>query len=98
MTAHATPIDISTIPELARIAEEVEATKTARELKRGNKPIALIAPIEQTKKQQKRRKAKFDPEAFKATAGLLKGLIDAEQLKRDIAESRGLITRPPIKL
>lgn len=93
---HPTPIDISNMPELVRIAEDVETTKTPRELKRGNKPIALITPIEQTKKQ--RKKTTFDPEAFKATAGILKGLIDAEQLKKDIAESRGLMIRPPIKL
>src|SRR5260370_28574193 len=36
------PIDISNIPELARIAEEVEATKTPRELKRENKTVAVI--------------------------------------------------------
>ena len=38
------PIDISNIPELARIAEEVEATKTPRELKRENKTVAVIVP------------------------------------------------------
>jgi hypothetical protein len=95
---HPIPIDISNIPELVRIAEEVDATKTSRELKWENKPIALITPITQTKSQRKRGKTEFDPQAFKATAGILKGLIDAEQLKKDISESRGLITRPPIKL
>jgi len=98
MSRYITPIEISNIPELVRIAEEVEATKTPRELKRDNKPIALITPIGQRKPQRKRGKTTFDPEAFKATAGILKGLIDAEQLKKDIAESRGLITRSPIKL
>jgi hypothetical protein len=96
--SHPTPIDITNMPDLVRIAEEVEASKKPRELKRENKPIALITPIVQTKPQRKRGKTTFDPEAFKATAGILKGLIDAEQLKKDIYESRGLITRPPIKL
>src|SRR6266480_472557 len=39
---HPTPIDISNIPELVRIAEVVEATKTPRELKRQNKTVAVI--------------------------------------------------------
>jgi len=96
--SHLTPIDITHMPDLVRIAEEVQATKTPRELKRENKPIALITPIGETKQHRKRGKTPFDPDAFKATAGILKGLIDAEQLKKDIHESRGLMTRPPIKL
>jgi hypothetical protein len=39
---HPTPIDISNMPDLVRIAEEVEATKTPRELVRDNKPVALL--------------------------------------------------------
>lgn len=45
---HPTPIDISNIAELVRIAEEVEATKTPRELKRKNKTVAVIMPAEPT--------------------------------------------------
>ncbi len=95
---HPIPIDISNIPELVRIAEEVDATKTSRELKWENKPIALITPITQTKSQRKRGKTKADYEAFRSAAGGWKGLVDTEQLKKDIYESRKLSTRPPIRL
>ena len=96
---HPTSIDISNMPELVRIAEEVNVTKTPRELKRDNKPIALITPIDQTKPQRKKRgKTRADYEAFKAAAGGWKGLVDTEQLKKDIYESRKLSTRPTIKL
>jgi len=44
-----TPIDITNIPELVRIAEEVEATNKPRVLKRDNTPIAILTPV--TKKQ-----------------------------------------------
>jgi|SRR5436190_23394191 hypothetical protein len=44
MSRHLTPIDISNMPELVRIAEEVEATKTPRALKRDNKTVALLVP------------------------------------------------------
>ena len=41
------------------------------------------------------------PDATKArveTAGSWKGLVDAEQLKRDVYESREIVTRPDPKL
>ena len=39
-----TPIDISNMPELARIVEEVAATQQPRELKRDNKTVAVLSP------------------------------------------------------
>lgn len=39
-----TPIDITNMPKLVKIAEEVEATKTPRELKRDNKTVAVLMP------------------------------------------------------
>ena len=81
------------IPELARIVEEVETTKKPRELRRDNKTVAVITP---TKK--KRQKTRADYEAFKSAAGGWKDLVDTEQLKKDIYESRRISTRPPLDL
>jgi hypothetical protein len=39
------PIDISDMPDLLDLVEEVEATKKPRELRRDNKPVALLTPI-----------------------------------------------------
>ncbi len=39
-----TPIDISTMPKLARIVEEVAATQQPRELKRDNQTVAILSP------------------------------------------------------
>lgn len=61
-----TPIDISQFPELARIAEEVEATKKSRLLKRKNIPIAILTPVK--KKQSSQAKSKAIKEAL-ALAG-----------------------------
>ena len=47
-----TPIDISTMPELTRIVEEVAATKTPRELKRNNEIVAVLTPVKTEGKQQ----------------------------------------------
>ena len=49
---HPTPIDITTMPELARIVEEVEATKKPRELKRENKTVAVIMPARKAPAKQ----------------------------------------------
>lgn len=47
-----TAIDISTIPELARIVEEVTATKKPRELKRDNTIVAVLTPVETARTQE----------------------------------------------
>ena len=50
-----TPIDISTMPELTRIVEEVAATKTPRELKRNNEIVAVLTPVKTEGKQQNKK-------------------------------------------
>jgi hypothetical protein len=44
MSTNLTSIDISHLPDLLRIAEEVKATKTPRELKRDRKTVAILMP------------------------------------------------------
>ena len=55
MTHDANPIDISHLPELARIADEVAATKTPRELRRENKTVAVIMPVPPAGKAKQHR-------------------------------------------
>ena len=57
MSGQLTPIDISNIPDLVRIAEEVEATNKPRVLKRDNTPIALLTPVKKKQSSQAKRKA-----------------------------------------
>jgi len=95
---HPTPIDITTIPDLARIVKEVEATKKPRELRRDNKTVAVITPARTVPAKKKQDKTKADYEAFKSAAGGWKDLIDTDKLKQDIYESRKISTRPPIDL
>jgi len=38
------PIDISTIPELAQLADEVERTQRSRRLRRGSRDVAVLVP------------------------------------------------------
>src|SRR5258708_36400847 len=93
------PIDITNIPELVRIAEEVEATKQPYELRWKNKPVAVITPVtpgDTAKRPQTPTKADF--EAFRSAAESWKDIVDGEQFKKDISESRKISTRPAVKL
>jgi hypothetical protein len=45
MSRHLTPIDISNMPDLLDLVEEMEATHKSHELRRDNKPVALLTPI-----------------------------------------------------
>ncbi len=57
MATHTTPIDISTMPDLVQIVEEVAATKQPRELKRDNTIVAVLTPVETKRKHQKNQQA-----------------------------------------
>jgi len=96
--SHPTALDITNIPELVRIVEEVEATKTPRELKRENKTVAVIMPAKKAPLRKKREKTKADYEAFLSAAGGWKD-VDTETLLKHIYEDRRRTnSRPPVKL
>jgi hypothetical protein len=41
-----TPIDISKMPDLVRIVEDMKHTKEPRILKQGSAPVAMLMPME----------------------------------------------------
>ena len=59
MSSTLTPVDISNMPDLLDLVEEVEATKKPRALMRDNKPVALLTPIVKHKEKWKKIKATF---------------------------------------
>jgi hypothetical protein len=71
-------IDISSIPDLLRIAEEVRTTKKPHVLRRDNEDLAVLIPITPARHRAKRTKADYD--AFLAAAGGWKGLVDTDKL------------------
>jgi hypothetical protein len=88
MSKHMTPVDISNIPVLLDLVEEVEATKKPRELRRDNKPVALLTPISENKEKWEKIKAAFGSWSD----------LDAEKLIANIyrfrEEGSRLATRP----
>ncbi len=92
---HPTPIDITNMPELVRIAEEVRASDQPRVLKRDNMPIAMLTPVK--KKQSARAKSKAVKAAL-ALAGAWKDL-PSDQMEEDLDRIRHQSKpTPPIEL
>ncbi|MGH2494486.1 MAG: hypothetical protein ACRDIV_07260 [Ktedonobacteraceae bacterium] len=92
-------IDISGVPDMVRIAEEVRTSGRPRILRRNGEDMAMVIPIAHGhKSKSKRTRTKADYDAFLSAAGGWKGLVDADKLLADIYESRELSTKPPIEL
>ena len=95
MTAHPTPIDISTMPDLVRLTKEVEATQTPLELKRENKIVAVLTPVEDNQSDQTKQKA---IEETLALAGAW-GERDWDEVEQELDRIRHESTpTPPIDL
>lgn len=88
--------DVTDNPELTRLAEEVKATMQPRYLEKDGKRLAKVTPVA-ARKRVRRAPTETDRQAFLSSAGAWVGLVDGEQLKRDLAESQKL-TRPPVEL
>ncbi|HLH62612.1 MAG TPA: hypothetical protein VKV20_13090 [Ktedonobacteraceae bacterium] len=92
-------IDISRLPELIRIVDEMLASKEPRILSRDDEDVAVLMPVASAPEHPiEEQKSKADYEAFLASAGSWKGLIDPDKLIADIYESRRLSTKPPVEL
>jgi hypothetical protein len=90
-----TPLDITNMPDLVRIAEEVEATNKPRVLKRDNTPLAILTPV--TKKQSARAKQKAIKETL-ALAGAWKDL-PSDQMEEELDRIRhSSKPTPPLEL
>ncbi|MBI2906835.1 MAG: hypothetical protein HYX92_04165 [Chloroflexi bacterium] len=80
-------IDISNVPELLRIVEEVRATNEPRVLRRDSEELAVLTPSPKRRRRTVRAKTKADYEAFRTAAGSWKD-VDTDKLVAEIYESR----------
>jgi hypothetical protein len=91
-------IDVSHMPELLRIAEEVEASGEPRILKRDGEVLAVVTPIiSRFRRRGGRGKSKADLEAFHASAGAWKD-VDTDKLVAEIYADRRRSVRPAPEL
>ena len=90
-------LDIDTMPELSRLADEVAATGRPRSLRRGGKEVAVLQPVRSAQRRSGASSEK-DADAFLSSAGAWKGNVDVDQFLKDIYESRDRPSRPPVEL
>jgi hypothetical protein len=91
MSKHLTPIDISHIPELLDLVEEVEATKKPRELKWDDKVVAVLSPF--VGREEHRPSPHADDQKSLAAIGSWSDL-DADELIANIHRWRTEGSRP----
>lgn len=90
--------DISNVPELIRLAEEVRRTAVPRLLRRDNEDLAILMPAKPAvPRKGKKLMSKADYDAFRSAFGGWKGIVDSDTLKSDLASERGS-DRPPVGL
>ena len=95
MTREVTHIDISTMPEISRLAKEVARDGRPRVLRADGTDLAVLSPV----RSRSRRKGKTVTEADidAALAASWKGLVDPDRLKRELDQARS-DDRPPVEL
>src|SRR2546427_283029 len=90
------PIDASNLPDLLKVAEEVNTTKTPRLIKRNGQTLVLLMPAGRGEKRKNLPQKRtiwthYDPQhvkaALRASAGALQG-VNPEELLSDLAEQR----------
>ena len=94
MAAHSAPIDISNIPELVRIAEEVNSTKKSRVLTVSRRTLAVLMPVRTAfKPETKLKPTKADYDASLAAIGSWRDL-DPDALIAQVYRARKEGSRP----
>ena len=73
MSSNLTPIDISNMPDLVRIVEDMKHTKEPCLLKRGSSPVAMLLPMATATE----RHQTIDPFNFKPLDEVKASLLDA---------------------
>lgn len=91
-------IDISNVPDLLKLAEDVRQTRRPRVLRRADEDIAVLMPVQTApKKASKHGPTAEDIAAFEAAAGGW-AEVDVDRFLADNARSRQLSSRPPVEL
>jgi hypothetical protein len=97
MTREAAAIDISRMPDLAQLAEEVARTGIPRLLRRGDEDIAVLSPARPKRRPRGKRVTQADIDAALSVVGSWKDIEAAETLKRELDEARS-DNSPPVTL
>jgi hypothetical protein len=92
-------VDVTDLPELRRLAEEVSRTGQPRLLRRDGENLAVLSPVTPTTRRRRRRaRTEADRKAFLSSAGGWQGNVDVDAFLKDNAESRRRSSRTPVEL
>src|SRR6185503_10087610 len=73
MSGNITPIDISNMPDLVRIVEDMKHAKEPRILKKGSAPVAMLVPMATAAERHKT----IDTFDFQSLDGVKASLLEA---------------------
>ena len=91
-------IDVSTSPDLRRVAEEVRDSGEPIVLRMEDEELAVLIPVDTTARRARRRLTQADYDAVMSTAGSWQGLVDdIDKLKAKLKAARGS-DRPSVEL
>jgi hypothetical protein len=96
MSEPAKRIDVTSSPELRRLAEQVQASRTPVALTREDEVLAVVRPARA--RARKRIPSAADYEAFRSSFGGWKGIVDVKKFKAENRRQKLVSTRPPIEL
>jgi hypothetical protein len=88
-------IEISSTPELLRLAEDVCSTNEAWVLRKNGEDLAVLMPVK--RRRSKRALNEADFAAFRAAAGGWND-VDVDTFLAENAASRRASVRPPVQL
>jgi hypothetical protein len=98
MAEHPKAVDISAVPEILRLVEEVRRAGEPRILQRDGEDLAIVMPLPRSRKRPRGHAlSRADYEAFRSAAGGWKD-IDTDKLIENIYESRRISTRLRVEL
>ncbi len=86
-------IDISDVPDILRLAEEVRRAGEPRVLRRDGEDLAMVVPMPRPRRTRLKKPTAADYAAFRSAAGSWAD-IDTDTLIEDIYRARGGGTRP----
>jgi hypothetical protein len=94
LTSEVRAIEISDVPGLRHIAEEVRSSGKPTVLRQNGEDIAILKPV---RRRARRTPSKADIEAFLSSAGSWKD-ADTDTFITEVYESRKRSSRPPVEL
>jgi hypothetical protein len=91
MSKHVTPIDISNIPDLVRIVEDMKKAQEPRILKQGSAPVAMLVPMESATQ----RHQTIEPFGFQPLDNVKASLLDAGDPQAEVNDMIAAMSELP---